>query len=217
MNQRGRKNGVLALLLFLAGTAAFAGERWQITAELNPGSSYSSRKWFGIIPVKLVPQIALWIENEKGDFIASIYSSKRNSENNWRGADERSEALPVYNSRRGAVDAIGGASPKGNREIILEGTVDLAPGRYYVYGEVNKSFDYNERYPEEKSGVNGQPALVYRGLVDVSGSADSYRLALLPFGTGSLDGSDGAIRPGTEGLTSALRILDSVELVLVRP
>jgi hypothetical protein len=43
--------------------------------------------------------------------------------------------------------------------------VNLSPGRYFIYGEVNKSFDYNETYPEERTGVNGQPSLVYRGTV----------------------------------------------------
>jgi hypothetical protein len=33
-----------------------------------------------------------------------------------------------------------------------------------------------------------------------------------PIGTGSLDGSDGQIRPALEGITTALHLLDSAEI-----
>jgi hypothetical protein len=33
-----------------------------------------------------------------------------------------------------------------------------------------------------------------------------------PVGTGAVDGSDGEIRPGLEGITTALELLDSAEI-----
>ena len=65
--------------------------------------------------------------------------------------------------------------------------------------------------------MNGQPSLVYRGELELTGRRDSYRLVMTPFGTGSVDGSHGNITPGTAGLTSGLAILESVVLVLERP
>jgi hypothetical protein len=214
------KNGIkirrtLGIMVFMAAAlTAQAEERWTVTAELAPGEKYSTVKWFGIMPVKLVPQMALWIENTEGGFRETIYSTRRNSENDWRGAEERAEALPVYNERRGNLDALGGASPKGKALISLEGEVAIPPGKYVFYGEVNKSFDYNDAFPEETSGVNGQPSLVYRGEIDFTGDREIYRVVLSPVGTGSVDGSHGEITSGTAGLTTGLSILQSMELVL---
>ncbi len=218
MKERRGGSIALGLLVMVLGAAVVhAEERWTVTAELTPGEKYRTVKWFGIMPVKMVPQTALWIETENGGFLDTIYSTRRNSDNDWRGAEERPEALPVYNGRRGSLDALGGASPKGKGLISLEGAVMLPPGKYIFYGEVNKSFDYNDSYPEEISGVNGQPSLVYRGELELTGRRDSYRLVMTPFGTGSVDGSHGNITPGTAGLTSGLAILESVVLVLERP
>ena len=202
------------LVLMLAAVSAHAEGLWTVTAELTPGEKYSTVRWFGIMPVKLVPQMALWIETADGGFRETIYSTRRNSENDWRGADERSEALPVYNGRRGNLDALGSASPKGKGIISLNGEVAIPPGKYVFYGEVNKSFDYNDSYPEGDTGVNGQPSLVYRGGIEFTGDREVYRVVLSPVGTGSVDGSNGAITPGTAGLTTGLEILKSVELVL---
>lgn len=202
------------LVMMMTVMTAQAEDRWKVTAELTPGEKYSTVKWFGIMPVKLVPQMAFWIENRDGQFIETVYSTRRNSENDWRGAEERSEALPVYNARRGDLDALGGASPKGKALISLDGEGAIPPGTYVFYGEVNKSFDYNEAFPEEASGVNGQPSLVYRGELTLTGDRDVYRVVLSPVGTGSLDGSHGEISSGTAGITTGLSILKSVELVL---
>ncbi len=127
-----RRNGVYALwfvLMMLAAGTLHADDRWSITAELAPGESYSKVKWFGIMPVRLVPQIALWIETEDGRFQDTIYATRRNIENDWRGSDDRAEALPVYNGKRGTVDAVGGASPKGKKLVRLEGQMSIPLGR----------------------------------------------------------------------------------------
>lgn len=215
MNERklGRRAPWLVIMVLAAGTL-HAEDRWTVTAELVPGENYSTVKRLGIMPVKMVPQMALWIEIGNGTFLDTIYSTRRNSENEWRGADDRPEALPVYNGRRGTLDALSGATPNGKAPISLKGEVTLPPGRYVFYGEVNKSFDYNESYPEEAAGVNGQPSLVYRADVNFSGDKDVYRVIMTPVGTGSVDGSNGYIIPGTDGLTTGLSILKSMELVL---
>ncbi|HTP57654.1 MAG TPA: hypothetical protein VMM82_01985, partial [Spirochaetia bacterium] len=88
---------------------------------------------------------------------------------------------------------------------------DLPAGTYVVKLEINASFDYNARYPRSSSGVNGQPSLVYAGTLE-TGKGESA-VDLEPVGTGSIDGSDGSIRPGMEGITTALQMLQSAHIL----
>ncbi|WP_156809968.1 hypothetical protein [Spirochaeta africana] len=202
---------ISALFLFSFGVVQ-ATEYHRVTVVIEPGSSYRTTKWFGIFPVRLTPQMAVWIETAEGEMANVVYSSQSTVENRWRGADERSEALPVFNSRRGTVDAVGSATPRGDSTINLNEMISFQPGTYSIYAEVNKSFDYNDAYPEERTGVNGQPSLIYKAVIEITNARRSQHIRLTPFGTGAVDGADGAIRPGLQELTTALDILDSIEV-----
>ncbi len=190
---------IVLLLAALCGTLGAApAEALRFSVDLVPGEHYSHRKWFGIIPVKLTPQIAVWIESADGRFVDTIYSTKSNGENSWRGADERPEALPLYNERRGTVDAYSSATPKKQDLIQMERSLAPGPGDYVVYAEVNSSFDYNESYPESRDNVDGQPALVYRGEFSLGAGGESARIDLSPV--------------PAAGLTTALSIMESISL-----
>jgi len=76
--------------------------------------------------------------------------------------------------------------------------------------EINRSYDYNERYTRGNSGVNGQPSLICRCEIVVG--QGSFTGRFVPFGTGSVDGTDGSISLGVEGLTTALTLLDKAEI-----
>ena len=85
----------------------------------------------------------------------------------------------------------------------------LEPGRYVVKLEVNSSFDYNDHYTKANSGVNGQPSIVYQ--TDVLIGAASSLVCSCPSNR-LVDGSDGKIKPGLEGITTALQILGSAQI-----
>lgn len=186
----------------------------QISAVIAPGS-----EWKGKFP----PQFALWIQNENGKFCRTIFATKKASKNKWIFApkDGRPESLPVwYHSCKkryileseNEIDAVTSATPKGSFEIARK--IQLAEGeKYFVYAEVNKSFDYNEFYPEnaeknsaEYSGVNGQPSAVYRA--ELSFENPDAELEL--FGTGSLDGKSGLVEDKTETLTTAKNLVEKI-------
>lgn len=146
----------------------------------------------------------------------TIYVTSKVAKKSWYGAPSagRPEALPVWTHARNqqvlAVDSVTGATPQGSvhREALLAGS--LKPGRYVVKVEINGSYDYNARYTRSTAGVNGQPSVIYRGELSIGdGQSDAV---LVPFGTGSLDGSNGDITPGLDGITTALDIFKSVEI-----
>jgi hypothetical protein len=79
--------------------------------------------------------------------------------------------------------------------------------------EINRAYDYNETYTKKNAGVTGQPSLIYSCEINV-GSGPS-RGVFAPWGTGSLDGSDGTVKPGLAGITTALHLLQSAEIQYV--
>ncbi|MBN2874802.1 MAG: hypothetical protein JXM71_06885, partial [Spirochaetales bacterium] len=88
--------------------------------------------------------------------------------------------------------------------------------RYSAFLEINHSFDYNDAWPQSTrkgdpdwSGANGQPSVVY-ATDFFAGSGSAVRFE--PIGQGSVDGSDGVLRPGLDGLTTALSILGAATI-----
>lgn len=220
--------GVLIAVLYgvlLASLFPLSAQTVNVDYELEviPGKRWNSTMWIGPVPMKKAPQIAAWIETESGEFIATLTVSSRASRESWIGSpkDGRPEALPVWSHARGgaqATDAETSATPKAGL-AISGSTVSLIPGhRYRVRIEVNHSFDYNQSWPKRAregeanySGVNGQPSLVYEALI-TAGSPGKTEFT--PTGTGSIDGSDGVIRSGTQGITTALSIIERAEIRL---
>ena len=206
-----------ALMIFQQGWAEENSENVrtvQISAVVIPGS-----EWKGKFP----PQFALWIQDENGSFCQTVFATKKASKKKWIFApkDGRPESLPVwYHScenfyapeSENEMDAVTSATPKGSFEIARK--ILLEEGKkYFVFAEVNKSFDYNEFYPKdveknssEYSGVNGQPSAVYRAEF----SLENHEAKLELFGTGSLDGKSSSIEDKTETLTTAKNLVEKI-------
>lgn len=191
-----------------------------LKVSVTPGKNWETTSWIGLFPMKHTPQIAVWIEDASGKFVKTITISEKSGKNKWLGApaNGRPEALPVWQhkaqSSKNNIDAMSSATPKKNVEFQKNGD-DLTEGaEYVVFFEVNTSFDYNDSWPKNAkkgevnwSGVNGQPSIVYSAHFVVG---QDTLVTLSPIGTGSIDGSDGLIRPGLAGITTALALIDSV-------
>jgi hypothetical protein len=193
-------------------TARIQGKRFSL--HLVPGPAYKFVSWANVIPVTIYPQIACWIETPQGDYIDTIYVTAKGSRKKWifAPAGGRPEALPVwFHLQNGKeADAVTGATPSGAtmRESSLAAA--LPEGSYIVKLEINRSYDYNERYTRANSGVTGQPSLIYECKIAVG--EGPAKAVFEPIGTGAVDGSDGSIRSGLEGITTALRLLDSADI-----
>jgi len=166
--------------------------------------------------VTIYPQVACWIETPQGNYLDTIYATAKSARKAWRAAppEGRPEALPVWFhlllARSAAADGISGATPSGITARDSALAAALPSGTYAVKLEVNRSYDYNENYTRANSGVNGQPSLIYECAI-VVGEGPSKGV-FEPVGKGSIDGSDGEIRPGLEGITTALQLLERAEI-----
>jgi hypothetical protein len=195
--------------------AALVGQRFEL--DLAPGSSFHHAMRLLVFSIPLYPQIACWIETPDGAYVQTIYATAKGAERKWFGAPSagRPEALPVWYHARAqssaGADAVTSATPAGTVRAQMPLPPGLAAGTYVVKLEINSSYDYNQSYTRANSGVNGQPSVIYSGRIRI-GSGET-QADLVPIGTGSVDGSDGNIRPGLDGITSAREQLQSARVL----
>jgi len=205
-------------------TKTVTGVHGTMELIVEPGEQWLGKMKVFLFSMQKTPQMAAWIEDENGRYVATITVTNRSARQNWRSAPEegRPEALPVWShkqqnnqtlapqpsaQREGSpLDAVSAATQKGAVAASID-TDALTDGKTYtVYLEINHSFDYNDHWTKDNSGVNGQPSLVYQAQF-IAGQA--HRIPLGPVGHGSLDGSHGNITSGLKNFTSALSIVKS--------
>jgi len=180
---------------------------------IEPGEQWLGKmKVFLFFTTQKTPQMAAWIEDDKDQFISSIVVTGKSVKQNWVSAPKngRPEALPVWNHKQrdsSALDAVSTATPKGSIEAVINKDILTNGETYNVYFEINHSFDYNDFWTEDNSGVNGQPSLIYHAKF-IAGQP--YRTQLVPIGHGAVDGADGNITSALDSFTSALSIVNSV-------
>ncbi|MBO4546711.1 MAG: DUF2271 domain-containing protein [Treponema sp.] len=197
-------------LFALSAMAAFANAR-EITVSIGAGEG-----WKG-------PQLAVWLEDEQGRYVKTLYVTQKASGLSWVfGPKEgRPESLPVWynaskrDSKKSAasndsankkeIDAVTSATPKGG--LVFKQKIDDGPCVIKV--EVNASFDYNSVWTKKNSGVNGQPSLVYQASLPAGLKGE---LALELVGSGSIDGSDGMIHKNVDGIDSAKTIVRRIDV-----
>jgi hypothetical protein len=211
----------LAVLPLAAGEKSKAsdagvqsGTRFEL--HLVPGPHHSSRQGFWIFGYTVQPQAAVWVETPEGEYIDTIYVTAKGENGDWTAAPKtgRPEALPVwYHLRKEGTDAVSSATPREETRYGSGLAARLAPGKYLIKLETNRSYDYNGTFPES-AGVGGQPSVIYQAELQVGDTTDSA--AFRPVGTGSPDGSDGRIRPGLEGITTALELFSSMTISYVK-
>lgn len=203
------------------------------------------REWLHDFPLflgivkKNPPQIAVWLEDTQGNYLATVYVSHKIATQDWQMAkgSRRKEALPHWCHSRGVryedglylptgsrpfTDGISGATPRGSFDVKLRPAGGLE--RFVVKVEVNHSTDFNDSYPEnaEEGAANysggregsGQPAIVYAAEVDLTRGETLFEAAIA--GHSSPDGSDGEIHADMSGLTTALEIIRRITVNVLR-
>jgi hypothetical protein len=190
---------------------AAAGPRFSL--ELKPGPAYATTTSWLVFKLPVYPQVAAWIATEDGAYLGTIYVTGKAEEGGWVSAPAagRPEALPVWSRLRAdGPDALSSATPAGVTRHDSGFAARLEPGAYLVMLEANRSYDYNAAYTRTNSGVCGQPSVVYRARIIVGGGPS--RADFEAIGTGSLDGSDGMVRPGLEGIDTALDLFSGLSV-----
>lgn len=183
------------------------------------------------------PQIAIWVEDTQGKYLATVYVSHKIATQSWQaaGGNRRKEALPHWCHSRGVrysdglylptqqeplTDGISGATPRGSFDVRLRPDASLT--RFVVKVEVNHSTDFNAAYPASaKKGDpgwsggkhgSGQPAVVYAAEVDLNAGQRDFEA--LPIGHSSPDGTSGDVEADMSALTTALRIVERITIRL---
>jgi hypothetical protein len=228
-----RKNYlIVAILSVLAFGAMNLDSEPSITVSLIPGPDFSHKVKFGLVSMNLTPQMAVWIESADGAYIDTIFVTGKSAAAAWSaaGGARRPEALPVWSHARGVAasdgiympdkkhpvsDAVSGATPSKAVSYTWKIPASRKGTACKVRVELNSSYDWNEAYPDKLpktdprwSEVNGQPSVIYEAAIELGGGASSA--ALKPVGTGSLRGEDGKVNPSLEGLTTALRLVETI-------
>ncbi len=220
------------------------------TIELQTGSDAEIRitvgdSWLHDFPLflwfktKNSPQFAVWIEDESGNYLDTVYVTKKVATEGWvfNSGNRRSEALPFWSHSRGEVysdglllptkddplpDAVTSATPKGSS--ILPVSLPSGTDRFIIYAEFNHSVDFNDFYPEDAaegdSGYSGgemgsgQPSVIYRAVLDSASLEPGGEVIFELAGHGSADGSSGNLYPDISNLTTASNIVSSVIFVI---
>lgn len=178
----------------------------EISVAINPGTQWQER----------APQVAVWIEDEDENYVATVFVTKGASKKAWKFSpkDGRPDSLPAWyasskvnpaKASNSTFDAVTSATPKNG--IVTNANVTLQIGKtYIVKTEVNQSFDYNESYTKKNSGVDGQPSVLYKGSFVYSDNTPEVTLHF--YGTGTDGNNSGA--SATSNLTTAKSIIASV-------
>ena len=185
--------------------------------SVQPGGHWLEKvKLFFIFYRDRTPQMAAWIEDDQGKYISTITVTNKNAKKKWSFAPKegRPEALPVWNNAikndSTQVDSVSAATSKVAVDVQVNDGSLINGHKYNVYLEINHSFDYNDIWTKDNSGVNGQPSLIYHGKF-IAGT--SGKIPLNPIGYGSVDGSDGNIVNTLNGITTALTIVSEAYII----
>jgi hypothetical protein len=182
---------------------------------------------------QITPQMAVWVEDEEGHYLDTLYVTRSEGKDEYDDGDGRTSprpaALPVWrhklplrnadsalSSRHDPLpDVVSSASPTDNAIFVTRAHTSLP--RFAVMAELNSSFDYNSFYSREafpgdvayhEGGNPAQPSVVYRAEFDAGASLHSIVMTLV--GHGHPGGADGRIDPDVSRLTTALRLVDRI-------
>ena len=163
-------------------------------------------------------QMAIWLVNEQGVFVDTVYVTRKVAKKGLGGS--RLSVLPVWAHQRGVdygggnyyptkdkplVDAISSATPKTGEFVWLwQLKKILKPGKYYYYIEVNKSFDDNEHH--DYSWYRGQPSVIWQGNLLVGDQISESKAEII--GHGHVAGINGKINPDLSTLTTAIKLIE---------
>jgi hypothetical protein len=182
------------------------------------------------------PLMAIWVEDEEGNFIQTLYVAESIGKGVFRHGDtsqgfwmpgeiQRPAALPYWSHRREpkagnlptpddpVADAYTGPTP--GKSFVLHTRLDDPDLRKFrVLFEINQTWDWNEywtnnRYPDdEEYKTSCQPALVYAASVDLDDPAGEFPMKII--GRSHHSGANGELYDDLNTLTTALHIAEEI-------
>ncbi len=222
---------IMAITVILISIGSGWGEQ-KLIISIKPGKNYNTIRNMGFLKIIMIPQMAVWLEDGNGKFVANIFVTHKSAKSDWFGGDKirRPDALPVWSHRMGVQysdglympdkkhplpDAVTGATPKAAYTIDWKVPADLPAGKYNLYAEVNNAFDYNSAYREKLpqtnlyyNAYNGQPSVVYKSGITFVSNLSGLKLSLT--GHGEVLGRGGSISTNLAEVKEAAQMIDSI-------
>jgi hypothetical protein len=195
-----------------------------LRVEIMPGEQWSSRMQAGPFIFNVLPQFAIWTEDDAGNLVETIYVTgadfrgMRHAEKNEMQAEFFAQSLPVWSARVTASgeslpskanpypDAVTSATPAGPTTLVT--SMAGSAGATMIYLEINKSSDVNATFTKADNDWAGQPSLVYAARL----GAGSTRLELVGHGGRLRD--EPAIHADLSGFDTALAQVESIVVML---
>ena len=195
-----------------------------LRVEIKPGAHWSSRMQAGPLVFNVLPQFAIWTEDDAGNLVETLYvtgadfSAMRHAAKNEKQAEFFSQILPVWSTRTVAngsslpskaspyPDTVTSATPTGPVTLVTSLT-DPAEATT-IYLEINKSSDVNSTFTDADNDWAGQPSLVYAARL----GPKSTRLELIGHGGRLRD--EPAIYADLSGFDTALEQVASIVVTL---
>lgn len=192
--------------------------------EIEPGTQWSSRMRAGPLVFNVLPQFAIWTEDDAGNLVETLYvtgadfGGMRHAAKNDKQAEFFAQCLPVWADRVTASgaslpskiapypDTVTSATPSGPTTLMT--TVTRPVGPTTIYLEINKTDDVNATFTELDNDWAGQPSLVYAARLGTG----STRLELL--GHGGRLGDEPVIYSDLNGFDTALEQVASIVVTL---
>ena len=166
---------LLAALLVIAKESIIATRPGQtgkdIKLHIEAGEHWVHLFESGSVSIKVTPQIAVWVEDPEGNYLDTLYVTRRTATQKWRGKAgpyeekgniRRKASLPYWAHRRGVryddglflptkkdplPDSITSASPKESFQLRSSVGEDL--DNFMIFVEINNSTDFNEYYTRD--------------------------------------------------------------------
>lgn len=187
------------------------------------------------------PLFAIWLANEKGEFLQTLYVSesigkgtfKRATRNSGRwleGEIQRPAALPYWShqyskkndygnflptAQNPVPDAYTGATPKTSFVMKVR-TEEVLQGKYKIMFELNQSWDWNEHWYNDKFPNNAEYKTSSQPALiyaaDIDTDKPKAEYMLLPIGHSHYAGQDGSINTNLTTITTALKIANKISV-----
>ena len=189
------------------------------------------------------PLLAIWLEDDRGNYIQTLFVPTsiakgvfrfgKQENNQWISATKRApQTLPYWSHKRDIIasdglympepenpipDAYSGATPV--QSFVLNSRADKGlPDVYRVLLEINQNWDWNEywsnnKYPDDEYyKMSCQPALIYEAVIDTRRSQQVFPMKAI--GHSHYSGQTGDLYPDLSTLTTALKIADSINVIV---
>ncbi len=203
------------------------GKGPEISLELFKGDSF------------YYPMLAVWIENESGNYIQSlyvptsvstgVYKFGKQDMGKWVPAKKRTpQTLPYWAHKRGIVasdglympenvnelaDSYSGASPLNGFFLNTRADMELPPV-YRILVEINQNWDWNEywtndKYPDDENYKMSCQPALIYAVI-IDKKSEEKSYKMKAIGHSHYSGKTGELFPDLNTITTALNIADSI-------